>query len=129
MTRYLVDTHTLLWYSQNDPLLPATVAEALQQPDAVCYMSRASLIEIAIKVNIGKLQLINSFELWLQKTKFSGFRLLEIQHNHLAEYVRLPLHHCDPFDRLLLAQALSEDLTLVSRDGKFAEYPVRRRWE
>ena len=129
MARYLVDTHTLLWYSQNDPLLPAAVAEALQQPDAVCYMSRASLIEIAIKVNIGKLQLINSFELWLQKTKFSGFRLLEIQHNHLVEFTRLPLHHRDPFGRLLLAQALSEDLTLVSRDGKFAAYPARLRWE
>ena len=128
--RYLVDTHTLLWYSQNDPQLPTVVAEMLQQSGAVCYISRASLIEIAIKLNVGKLKLLNPFGTWLQKTKFSGFRLLEIQNSHLLEFVQLPLHHRDPFDRLLIAQALTEDLTLISRDGKFAAYPgLKLRWE
>ncbi|RZK14503.1 MAG: type II toxin-antitoxin system VapC family toxin [Hymenobacter sp.] len=128
--RYLVDTHTLLWYSQNDSQLPTAVAGLLQQPDAICYMSRASLIEIAIKLNIGKLKLLNPFALWLAKTKFSGFRLLEIQNSHLLEFLQLPLHHRDPFDRLLIAQALAEDLTLVSRDGKFKEYAgLKLRWE
>jgi len=129
MPRYLLDTHTLLWYSQKDAQLPATLVETLAEPSAVRYISRASLIEIAIKVNIGKLTLPQPYEAWLERTKFAGFRLLEIQHKHLKEFVRLPLHHRDPFDRLLIAQALTDDLTLVSRDGKFRDYAgLQLRW-
>lgn len=95
------------------------------------YLSRVSLLEVAIKYSIGKLELRGAFQQWMQKVTQVGFTKLEITDQHLASLASLPLlpNHRDPFDRLLIAQALSEDLTLISRDGKFAAYAgLRVQW-
>jgi PIN domain nuclease of toxin-antitoxin system len=129
---YLLDTHALLWYAQAPKLLPEEVIQLICQPDAVVYLSRVSLLEVAIKYSIGKLELKGTFERWLQRIGQMGFRKLEISDQHLTTLATLPMQpdHRDPFDRLLIAQALSEDLTLISRDGKFAAYAgLRLQWD
>ncbi|RZK22307.1 MAG: type II toxin-antitoxin system VapC family toxin [Hymenobacter sp.] len=133
LSRYLVDTHTLLWYSQQVSPLPASLLVALRELGATTYISRVSLLEITIKYSLGKLQLPDPLRSWLRKTTEVGFRMLEITDEHLVYMASLPLlpNHRDPFDRLLIAQALSEGLTLVSRDGKFAAYAgvgLRTQW-
>lgn len=133
MRRYLLDTHTLIWYSQNSSSLPTSLTEMLRQPGITTYISRVSLLEVAIKFGIGKLRLPDPLAIWLEKTVAAGFSLLEITNEHLVGMAGLPLllDHRDPFDRLLIAQALTENLTLVSRDGKFAAYAeagLHTRW-
>lgn len=130
MARLLLDTHTLLWYAQNDPRLPLAVAQAVQAAGAGCFISRATLWEVAIKNSLGKLLLPIPFAAWQAAVRTQGFTLLEIGDTHLQKLNELPYpgDHRDPFDRLLIAQALAEDLTLVSRDAKFADYAVPVRW-
>ncbi len=128
---YLLDTHALLWYAQAPQLLPEEVIKLIRQPDAAIHLSRVSLLEIAIKYSIGKLELKGTFQRWLQRVALMGFDNLEISNQHLNTLARLPMqpNHRDPFDRLLIAQALSEDLTLISRDGKFRAYAgLKLRW-
>lgn len=131
MADYLLDTHTLLWYAQRSPQLPDTLLKAIQEPTITAYISRVSLLEVTIKVSIGKLQLPLPLVEWLERTTTGGFGVLEITNSHLVNLATLPLlpNHRDPFDRLLIAQALTENLTLVSRDGKFGEYAgLKLQW-
>ena len=107
------------------------VIQLIRQPDAVVYLSRVSLLEIAIKYSIGKLELKGTYQSWLQRVRQIGFIDLKISDQHLSMLATLPMqpNHRDPFDRLLIAQALADDLTLISRDGKFAAYPgLRHQW-
>lgn len=123
----LLDTHTLLWFAQNDPQLPRRLVEFISTRDD-CHISRGSLWEVAIKFSSGKLKLHMTYSQWLRLVQAQGFCLLEITDAHLRTLTGLPHHHRDPFDRLLIAQALTDDLTLLSRDAKFADYPVRVEW-
>lgn len=132
MAGYLLDTHALLWYAQSPELLPISLVNVIHHPEATVYLSRVSLLETAIKYSIGKLELRGTFQHWLQKVTQMGFINLEINNQHLTALAALPLQpdHRDPFDRLLIAQALTDDLTLVSRDSKFIAYSgLSLRWE
>jgi PIN domain nuclease of toxin-antitoxin system len=126
--RLLLDTHTLLWWLLDDPELPDAPRLAIESADAV-FVSAASVWEIAIKQRLGKLP-----ELRFAVTELPGlirdshFIPLPVDERHAAAVGALPLHHRDPFDHLLIAQALSEQLTLVSRDRQFAAYGVKLRW-
>jgi len=126
--RLLLDTHTLLWWLLDDPELPAAPRLAIESADAV-FVSAASVWEVAIKQRLGKLP-----ELRFAVTELPGlirdsrFIPLPVDERHAAAVGALPLHHRDPFDHLLIAQALSEQLTLVSRDRQFAAYGVKLRW-
>lgn len=126
--RLLLDTPTLLWWLLDDPELPAAPRRAIESADAV-FVSAASVWEIAIKQRLGKLP-----ELRFAVTELPGlirdsrFMPLPVDERHAAAVGALPLHHRDPFDHLLIAQALSERLTLVSRDRQFAAYGVKLRW-
>ena len=131
MADFLLDTHALLWYAQSPALLPVAVIEIIRDAEATVYLSRVSLLEVAIKYSVGKLELRATFQQWLQKVTQAGFIRLEIADQHLMTLASLPLlpNHRDPFDRLLIAQALTENLTLVSRDGKFGEYAgLKLQW-
>ncbi|UYZ61785.1 type II toxin-antitoxin system VapC family toxin [Hymenobacter weizhouensis] len=128
MENYLLDTHTLIWYAGNDPRLPAATAELIADTTVSITISRATLWEIAIKDSLGKLILPQPYTQWLQVVRSYDFQVLEITDNHLNQLHTLPHHHRDPFDRLLIAQAISENLTLLSRDAHFSEYPVRVQW-
>lgn len=127
--RCLLDTHTFLWYIGRHPAIPSAIRERIEQPTTLRFLSIASLWEMAIKVNAGKLAIGMSFQTLVHDHVFgNGIMLLSIDADHLEIFSPLPLHHRDPFDRLLIAQALTDGMTLLSRDGMFEQYGVQRPW-
>jgi PIN domain nuclease of toxin-antitoxin system len=116
----LLDTHIALWWFDNNPRLTKRVRQAIRGADKV-FVSVASAWEYAIKAALGRLKLPEPFEVALSK---SGFEPLGIAFIHAEHLVRLPLHHGDPFDRMLIAQAEIEGLTLVSDDRWFDAYGI-----
>ncbi|MGI4874919.1 MAG: type II toxin-antitoxin system VapC family toxin [Janthinobacterium lividum] len=129
--KLLLDTHALIWFTTNDPRLPASLAARFLNSDTALYVSRISLLEMAIKSPLNKPDYPIIFDQWLHRFQQFDFELLEITDAHLLRLSQLPpvKNHRDPFDRLLIAQALTEDLTLVSRDGKFGDYAgLKLQW-
>lgn len=122
--RLLLDTHLLLWWLDDSPLLPDEAHRLIENPENTIFVSVASLWEIRIKQSLGKLVLPAAFQ---QVLRESGFELLSIDARHTEALAGLPLHHRDPFDRMLLAQAREEDLLLLSADAGLRPYghPVR----
>lgn len=119
--RLLVDSHVLLWWLQADPRLAATVAEAMEDGDNALYLSAASVWELSIKQSIGKLRV----DVDLRSHAIEqGFIELPVTGAHATAIRDLPFHHNDPFDRMLVAQATVEGLTLVTADGALAAYGV-----
>ena len=127
--KVLLDTHTFLWFIEADARLSKSAAEAILDLENQRFLSIASLWEIAIKVSIGKLKNHGAFGTLIQ-TQITGnaVQLLPISANHLDTVQSLPYHHRDPFDRLIIAQALEEDLTLLSRDSDLAKYGAKLLW-
>ncbi len=127
--KLLLDTHTFLWFIWADARLSDVARDAITQETSHCFISSASLWEICIKVSLGKLNVIQPFEkLVNEHILANGIDILYASASHLDVLVNLPLHHRDPFDRLILAQALSEQATLVSKDSKFEQYDVELLW-
>lgn len=127
--RYLLDTHVLLWYLEGSPRLSATIAEVLFSGQYDLLISAASWWEISIKLSIGKLQLATSLEEMLLEADKRRLTWLPLTSAHLLQVAQLPFPangHRDPFDRLLIAQAQTEGLTLLSQDAKFDAYSVLR---
>lgn len=126
---YLLDTHALLWSYYEPEKLGAEGIRQLTDKQQTIFVSTATLWEIAIKMNLGKLKLVESFQEFIECAVFdNGFILLPITIVHLATYRNLPLHHRDPFDRLLVAQAISESCTLISCDPQIPNYQVPLVW-
>jgi PIN domain nuclease of toxin-antitoxin system len=127
--RVLIDTHVFLWWVEGDRALPAKARDALADPDNECLLSMASAWELAIKTGLGKLQLALSVRRYVREhVAANGFRLLDIGLAHIGRLEGLPLHHRDPFDRLLIAQSLEEKLPVVTADPMFRKYGVKRLW-
>lgn len=128
MERFLLDTHTLIWHLEASPLLSKKALNYIANLETKPLISHISLWEIAIKMTIGKLQIPLSFKDLEQKLINDGFHLLPISTAHIVEYSTLPLHHRDPFDRLLIAQAICEKLPVFGDDSAFDAYPIERNW-
>jgi PIN domain nuclease of toxin-antitoxin system len=128
VTNLLLDTHTFIWYSEDDSKLPKSIKIDIETADLVC-ISIASLWEIAIKLSIGKLSLRSSYESIESSLEPAEIDLLPISFADTVRIINLPLHHRDPFDRILIAQAINNSLTLVSCDAAFTAYPIQLRWE
>ena len=127
--RLLLDTHTFLWWINNDSSLsePARIAVSSQVNE--CYLSLASCWELAIKTSIGKLQLTKTVDRFIpEELAANDFQLLSIDFRHVAKVETLPFHHRDPFDRLLVAQALIEKMIIISADAVLSEYGIKRLW-
>lgn len=125
----LLDTHTLLWHYLDDPKLSAQARAVVTDPANRMFVSPASHWEVAIKVSTGKYTLTVPFAQFVQEAIFdNGFDILPIEPRHTELVSRLPRHHNDPFDRLLIAQALADGLAVVSVDPAFDPYGVRRLW-
>lgn len=127
--RLLLDTHAVLWWFLNDPALSRTAKAAISADDAEVWVSAVSALEIANKFRIGKLPqasgLASSFEVEVAREEFTPLPIT-LQHASLAG--QLAFAHKDPFDRLLIAQALSEHMTLVSNERVFDATGVSRLW-
>ena len=128
MSNFLLDTHTFIWLSENDSNLSNNLREMIDIADRV-YLSIASLWEIAIKLNLGKLSLQRSYETIGTRLESSDILLLPISFIDTLKIRDLPLHHRVPFDRMLIAQAMNHSLILISKDVKFDAYPIQRLWD
>lgn len=127
MSRLLLDTHTFIWFAENSSYLPASVREEIESADLVC-LSIVSLWEIAIKIGTGKLSLQVKYQDIEAGLPNLGISLISISFMDATHLLDLPLHHRDPFDRLLIAQAIERSLVLVSADEIFSAYPVQKLW-
>ncbi len=126
MTRYLLDTHVLIWWRQNDPRLPHTWDKLFVGGQDEVLFSTVSLWEIAIKRALGKLRLegdLGDFSRTLEINH--GFRRLGLEVPDLCRLEKLPAAHADPFDRLLIAQCLENSAIAVTNDPKWRRYPVQ----
>jgi PIN domain nuclease of toxin-antitoxin system len=127
MSAFLLDTHTFIWLTEDDPNLPDDLRTLIDTAQTI-YLSIASLWEIAIKLNIGKLSLQRSYETIGAVLEGSDILILPISFADTVQIRHLPLHHRDPFDRLLIAQAINHTLVIISTDTAFDDYPIQRRW-
>ncbi len=122
---YLLDTHCLIWFQENNPKIPSRVLDIIQNPENIILFSQVSLYEIAIKQKIGKLPDFKSdiIEIHQQAIK-DNFTFIQLQNKHLSSYSKVPLHdhHRDPFDRFLIATAYEEEATMVTVDSNFELY-------
>jgi PIN domain nuclease of toxin-antitoxin system len=129
MPRLLLDTHTFLWWVDDAPQLSDAARRAIGSANNECHLSVASCWEMAIKSSLGKLQLAKPVERFVtEQLAANDFTLLGIEIRHTAKVEKLPYHHRDPFDRLLIAQAMTENLCVVSANRAFADYGVKLLW-
>lgn len=126
----LLDTHTLLWFLNADPFLSPKAQATIENPSNRKWVSIATCWEIAIKVGIKKLELGEPAATFLpRELTRNHFELLPVELRHATFVESMPMHHRDPFDRLLAAQAILDNLTIVSSDIIFDRYGVDRIWQ
>jgi len=127
--RLLLDTHTLIWYFETHAKMSAVALAAILDPANQKLVSPATFWEIAIKLGTGKYIFAESFSEFVQHAIHdNGFAILPIEPSHCEPLVTLPFHHRDPFDRLLISQAMAESISIISADPIFDKYPVQRLW-
>ncbi len=127
--QYLLDTHTLLWFLQDDPQLPKKISSRIRNIENNCFVSIASLWEIAIKIKLGKLSIKFPFERFAVYLADNDLEVLAISFDHISQVLNLDMLHRDPFDRIIIAQGITEDLTILTRDEHFAKYAVKTTWK
>ena len=126
--KYLLDSHAVIWYFEDSQKLPQKTVELIDNSEIGVYISSASLWEIAIKMGLGKLDIKFSFDELLVAVEASDFDILQIENEYLKHLSDLPQIHKDPFDRLLIATALAENLTLITTDENIQQYNVKWTW-
>jgi PIN domain nuclease of toxin-antitoxin system len=126
--KYLLDTHTLIWSLEEDKQLSTTAQNIIADDNNQIFASVVNLWEMAIKISIGKLQLQQSLEQVIDKIDEYDISLLPIKPAHVIKVRDLPFEHNDPFDRLLIAQCLQEDMAFISNEALFLRYGVNRIW-
>lgn len=127
--RYLLDTHTLLWLDAQPDNLSTQAAHIMAAPTNQLFVSLASIWEIQIKSQLGKLDLrVSLEEIIQQQQRVNDVTVFPLNVQHVLRLDALPYLHRDPFDRILIAQALVEDLTIITADSRIAQYPVPVIW-
>ena len=127
--RYLLDTHTFLWWIADDRKLSAHAREVIADSDNDIVFSAVSAWEIAIKYAIGRLSLDHPPKRFVRdQLKKTGFPVLDVRLDHALEVSELPQIHSDPFDRLLIAQCRCDSMPLISSDKTISQYPVELIW-
>ena len=124
----LIDTHTFIWFIEGDKKLSKTAKEFISKKDVSTFISIASLWEIAVKISLGKLELKTSFSKISQLIFNNGFQILPIVFEDTLILSELPFHHRDPFDRIIIAQSITNKLSIISRDKIFSEYNISLIW-
>jgi PIN domain nuclease of toxin-antitoxin system len=124
----ILDTHTLIWFFEGDSNLSENALKAIESRDNKKFVSVASLWEIAIKMSLGKLYLQKSLDLFLEELLESNINILPISQKHILIVRQLEFFHKDPFDRLIIAQGMTEHFQIISKDSNFSLYPIDIRW-
>jgi PIN domain nuclease of toxin-antitoxin system len=121
----LLDTHTFLWFVNDDPRLSSHLKDLIENENNISYLSIASIWEMSIKYNLGKLTLDPSYEEFVeQEIITSSINLLNIELEHLKINTTLPFHHRDPFDRIIIAQSMAENIPVITVDSVFNKYSI-----
>ncbi|WP_373496843.1 type II toxin-antitoxin system VapC family toxin [Aquiflexum sp.] len=120
--KYLIDTHILLWYIVGDKRINSETQSKIENKGNQIFLSNASIWEIAIKLSIGKLKLNGSLDDLKKFLDGKGFKLIEYDFDDLEILLKLPFHHQDPFDRLIIAQAKSKSLEIITNDTQVLKY-------
>ena len=128
MGRYLLDTHTAIWFFNGDSALSENARRTIIDTSNIKYLSIASAWEVAIKLSIGKLDIEGRTKDFISDAETNGFILLPITTAHLCALETLPMIHRDPFDRLLIAVALTEHMTFITLDKNIMQYKVSQIW-
>lgn len=130
--KYLLDSHTFLWFSNDAPELSVHAKSIILDASVGIAVSMASFWEISIKNSLGKLRLETGFEALLDVAHKNGFDILHITFDHAAVANKLSFHHRDPFDRMIIAQAIAENMDIIGVDKDFDNYltdkPIKRIW-
>lgn len=123
--RILLDTHVLIWFLEGNQDLSKTRRQTIVNAQNEIFVSIVSLWEISIKIGIGKLKLARSLSDVIQHLANQSITILLIQPGHVLQVAALPFHHRDPFDRMIIAQAQVEYLTVITHDAVFANYGIK----
>lgn len=125
----LLDTHTFLWFIDDDPRLSPLAVQRIEDADSRVVVSVVTAWEIVIKIRTGKLTLDRPFaDVWEESITANNLEVLDVTTEHVLALESIPLHHRDPFDRMLVSQAITEKLQLVSADSALDPYPIQRIW-
>jgi PIN domain nuclease of toxin-antitoxin system len=125
---YLIDTHALIWFLNGDNDFSDKAKKAIEDNDAINFISIASLWEIAIKISLGKLELKTPFVKISEQIANNGFQILPITFEDTLILSSLPFHHRDPFNRIIISQSFNNKLTIISKDRYFDAYQVALIW-
>lgn len=126
--RFLLDTHVFIWSFQNTNKLSRRAVRALTDPTNRLFISVATIWEMQVKVALEKLDLDDSVENIIEEQIANGFDVLDIKKLHALNVGNLPTPHKDPFDRMIISQAIVEDMTVITVDPMFPSYPVKVLW-
>ncbi|HAX75331.1 MAG TPA: PIN domain nuclease [Cyanobacteria bacterium UBA11372] len=127
--RLLLDTHTFIWFVTDNPKLSETARGLINDGNNEIWLSTASIWEMAIKQSTGKLSFGLPFRVFIeQQVSLNRIDILNINLDHIEVVVTLPFHHRDPFERLIIAQAMVEQIPILSADSVFDAYPIQRLW-
>lgn len=125
----LIDTHALIWFITDNDKLPLNTKEIIENKEHNCFVSIASYWEIGIKNSIGRLDLFSDLEEIFQIIEKTGFEILPITPRQILKNSSLEFHHQDPFDRIIIAQSLTEEMTIITKDSQFSNYKVPIIWK
>ena len=126
--KLLLDTHAFMWMDSEPEKLSGRVQELCKDPENVLFLSAASIWEMQIKTQLGKLQLRMPLPEIIREQQENGVEILDIEADHIYALESLPAHHKDPFDRLLIAQAIVEEAILLTADPLIQQYPIKTEW-
>ncbi len=130
--QFLIDTHIFIWFIQNSPSLSQMARSLIENENNKIFLSIASLWEISIKNSIGKLTINGKYETVIDDVNDNSIQILPINFAHTVEHNRLPFHHRDPFDRIIVSQAIVENMNFISADAIFDDYlqgkSIERIW-
>lgn len=124
----LLDTHAFLWYISGDKQLPKKVIEMINNKTNRCYVNIVSIWEIVIKLTLDKLEIKGGFKTIEDFLNNNDFEILSVDFNDTKTLLSIPKIHQDPFDRLIIAQAQTGDLTVVTKDVEFKKYNIKVLW-
>ncbi len=124
----ILDTHTFIWFSEDEPRLSKKAKSLIENDENNCFVSIASIWEMAIKISLNKLKIKIEFKNLINEIKKHDFDILPISFEHTIIIKDLTFHHKDPFDRLLIAQSMVEEFRIISQDIIFDKYGIKRIW-
>lgn len=125
---YLLDTHAYLWFLEGSAELSGKVKNIIEDTSHTKYVSLVSFWEISLKLSLQKLEISIPYQELMAQAILNGFEVMPLTFQHTQSIINLPFFHKDPFDRMLIGQAVTENITILSRDEKFSLYPISVVW-